>query len=1518
MQNLCLVKVQDVQFRHQEWHVASPSPTLPDQSLSIKKSAFFVHFSLEGHRQIFFVVEASPLMPSPSSSSPPNPPPNRWFLARYQEHSTSSACTTDWWNLDFPEISGNFILEQLLAVHVDPFEDLLIIAFSSGHLFSVPLMNLNLVSPVTSLEHVHHCTKDAVIMLTLIGDVEAKLSHVIWSPDDEFVLLLTLASTVILLSRSFEPIKEISLAEAHHEAVKEAAVSIGWGKRETQFLGPGKRATLRDAVHNKNEPEESFVQDSDVEDNEASLFAAWSYDSTKFALCFHDPSLGRRIFKVYDRDFSLLSVSEAPSNQKEYLNDAIIAWRSCGNLLACYAPLSSSILFYEPNGLRHGEFMLKSSLAPDFAINALAWNSDSSILAIVYHTKVASGIQFWTCSNYCWELKLDITSQHSICLFEWDRESPALFHYSTCSALWSMKITKSYSSCVPMRGVADNDALSVVIDGSTLKITPFRWMVYPPPMCAYTITTPSEHFVTNVSIVPTIVPDTGAPSGDESRYMLAALTSLGCVYVFSLSLVTSTKPVEISHSLVYELTSPSKGLPRSLSWLDHDRLAVLMYIEGEGNALISIQDDVLLFKEKVVDCHFACKGKYYYSSGTCLRSISSSLEEPVDAASMISGPFNSSSSTIPSSFIPGGIDSFVVCADDFIIAHDSSTQKLFVNSILFLSGISSFIVSAEFLIVTTVLYNHQLLFFPLSSSSPNILLSSWNSMMTKYKAIKALPVKSITPDDDRFLLYFERKLERGGLISHVIEQRAVDGHAISTDDAFVLTAATKNSSIAGDNLGGLVLQMPRGNLELIYPRPLLLSIFKAMVLHQKNYTAAYWLCRRHKLDMTLFIEVKGLDTFLRSDELSEFLRQIANPEFLNIFLGALSNSLAAGGSANLSSSDINRIAVEVRRSLLHFSDSAPYLEPILMTFLMEQPAAFPDLFSFLSILDSDVLNQALKFVLLFVKGDLLFDSSLLHSAFSLTKSIAKYCQKDPSEYLPLLDAIDSALQIERNAWRARFLAFQYLGKYDAALECLFDGYVTLSPITQTQNDSKSNLLSSLGFKRTHPKPLSLDVDSELIKALENEIRAFVQTHNLYSVAIACVHCKNIPSGTALFNELFLLQAEHCESSSPLDAATYFMLAGANARAVRSLLSSCSRPLTVLCYLKDERGALESADEWHSLLGTYAGALCNESRYSDAAVIYEIGLDDVESALTCLSKAKKSMNSCVELLLRSNRTDLMQTSLCDVIWSNFEALRALLNKNKTEFTECLARLMEVRRQKACKLTKLDEFKDRNRSTMPNVDQMSSEELIALMNEEFYRLNTDDPEKGLVEMSRDDLISEAGTLASTASSKHSFITSSSRRSSRSKASKRGNTAKEMERKRKAAAKLNSPFEEWYLLDNLHRLINVLFKDLLDELIDVVQAVCALPPQLCQRFHDLYEVKRSFLEYRQLLMASKTDIIPQDGAWPELPVGSGLSDFEKKELSKDLQMVHVLLTVDYEQFLESSQVLAKLDKFSKLLPF
>ena len=160
---------------------------------------------------------------------------------------------------------------------------------------------------------------------------------------------------------------------------------------------------------------------------------------------------------------------------------AALAWRTDDTLIAASqvrADGSRWIIFFEKNGLRHGEFPLPDDSKGQLFIKELYWNCDGSMLAVW----MSDGrVDLWTFSNYHWYLKFSIPCKDSTEAVWWSQISVGrLFITDRESTAFVYDFLKTFD-----RSACDSDdllSMVAVIDGTKILLTPFAVANVPPPM----------------------------------------------------------------------------------------------------------------------------------------------------------------------------------------------------------------------------------------------------------------------------------------------------------------------------------------------------------------------------------------------------------------------------------------------------------------------------------------------------------------------------------------------------------------------------------------------------------------------------------------------------------------------------------------------------------------------------------------------------------------------------------------------------------------------------------------------------------------------------------------------------------------------------------------------------------------------------------------------------------------------------------------------------------------------------
>lgn len=259
--------------------------------------------------------------------------------------------------------------------------------------------------------------------IEIVGSVDAGISAASWSPDEELLAITTRARTFLYMTRDFENVTDITFSSDDLKASKH--VSVGWGKAETQFKGKRSRL-LRDPTMPET-VDEGTIHEPDRKDTTIS----WRGDGAYVAVNCIEPG-SRRVIRVFSREGALDGVSEPVDGLV-----GALSWRPMGNLIAGIQRAKDcvNVVFFERNGLRHGQFPLRLTedetlgWASDIALN---WNVDSSVLAICFEDRV----QLWTMGNYHYYLKQEIFSltpalSRNALSLTWHAEKPMRFIFGS-------------------------------------------------------------------------------------------------------------------------------------------------------------------------------------------------------------------------------------------------------------------------------------------------------------------------------------------------------------------------------------------------------------------------------------------------------------------------------------------------------------------------------------------------------------------------------------------------------------------------------------------------------------------------------------------------------------------------------------------------------------------------------------------------------------------------------------------------------------------------------------------------------------------------------------------------------------------------------------------------------------------------------------------------------------------------------------------------------------------------------
>lgn len=384
--------------------------------------------------------------------------------------------------------------------------------------------------------------------IEILGSVDVGITAAAWSPDEELLAITTRARTLLYMTREFENVAEITLTQADLQASQQ--VSVGWGKRETQFQGKRAKA-LRDPTVPEKVDEGKL---SNLDDSSTTI--SWRGDGAYVAVNSIEEGT-RRAIRVYSREGTLDSVSEPVDGL-----EGALSWRPYGNLIAGIQRLHDHIdvVFFERNGLRHGQFTLRliGEEQQTWASRIqLSWNVDSTVLAVRFKDRV----QLWTMGNYHYYLKQEIpvlVNSESLLpfAFEWHHEKALRSVVGGNRSILDVDYVFDVhhgSTVIP-----EDVGAVAVIDGKNLKLTPLRLAGVPPPMAHNEL--PLDSNVIDVAF-------------SKTGTRIAVLTEASfCVFLWSLK--SRPVPAPILESS-YPLPNAPGCRPRQIAFLNETEVYVL-------------------------------------------------------------------------------------------------------------------------------------------------------------------------------------------------------------------------------------------------------------------------------------------------------------------------------------------------------------------------------------------------------------------------------------------------------------------------------------------------------------------------------------------------------------------------------------------------------------------------------------------------------------------------------------------------------------------------------------------------------------------------------------------------------------------------------------------------------------------------------------------------------------------------------------------------------------------------------
>lgn len=606
-------------------------------------------------------------------------------------------------------------------------------------------------------------------------------------------------------------------------------------------------------------------------------------------------------------------------------------------------------------------------------------------------SKEEQKILLYTISNYHWYLKQSISfnAQQKIVKTFWDKDFDVTKNkklhviledggYYTYSWIWNIDHSTGKTDF--------DDAIVGVIDGPKILLTGFRQTVVPPPMAALEL-------------------DVGANINQISFFKD---TDEDC-HIDSNSFLVVTEKSELhfyrqinKFPLQYELISAGHYKTENIVknydwiWMTKNCLVCIEHCDGVYNILEFIVDvkqkSCLINQTHLVTLPDSTLGSQVHPMDK------TKLYVLLNCGEIIEYTFGGQINPIDQN-LPTACSKFSVLLLDEELFFIGLSQKggLYINDTLAVTNISSYFLHPHFLLLTT--QQHFLLCTEATKTGLNAIIN--------YQKLESPQV-------------YKRQIERGARLVIVVPS---DTRA--------------------------VFQMPRGNLEVIQPRPLSLRII-GEYLDQLKYHKAFDLMRKQRINLNLICD-HNPDKFRNNVDV--FLESIKNNSWLSLFLSDLENvdvtrtmypsSYSKLGALTNGEQEgkVTFICDIIRERLLQRDDHADRVLPLLTTFVKNN--TIEDLERALSVIkdlrkqESEGIKkpvgseEALKYLLYMVDVNNLFDVALGMYDFDLVLFVASKSQKDPKDYVTMLNEL---YEMDENF--KQFSINKHLKRFERAVQCL--------------------------------------------------------------------------------------------------------------------------------------------------------------------------------------------------------------------------------------------------------------------------------------------------------------------------------------------------------------------------------------------------------------------------------------------------------------------------------------------------
>jgi len=951
-----------------------------------------------------------------------------------------------------------------------------------------------------------HSSKGAVVSASpltgdaeLVGEFENGLDAAAWSPDNEVLLLVT---------------------SAYEDQDDQGNDQEGADANETIATATATEATRKSVLLTMNSEWEVLrevnFETHDVDTDKVSV--CWRPDSTLCAVSSVDAADSVRKIRIYDRDtLERRAVGRSEDGSGKLVPNlqgaAAPAWAGsgCSQLLAAVqrkGKKTYQVSFFEPNGLRHREFALRDVVAvPNGSssnqhpactrstevVQQLSWSADSDILAVTIRQESYDAVQLWHRSNYHWYLKKEfrfrtndneddidgdesgegsssIRRQGRIVRANFCPDVPGtLFVVFDSGISWNEYEVRWDTSTVC---TGPSTSTAFVVDGRSLNVTHFDKALVPPPMFATSLdfeahvsevifcrTPASSSLVAVVALSngKLAVIDkghrgkTGSTAGYSQLKVLVTASWVSSTVVDTASLRDFVVVDDDEASNRIRLVAIQPALPGSAGSGDCESLAeITLQLSGDEKPAEAFIRRIIPLEGRVL----RMTPWLDYDKGALIQLQGRQLleyvngEEDTDGNVVLSEaePLLEPCPWIAALRNVSSVFDRMHSRRERLVVGMSSKSRLFCHDWLLSDYASSFVLSwyQKYLCFTTSGSRGQLLFISLFD------LHCFD------------PLAGADGASALFQGYEPRSIERGAKLVAVLPHKPQ-----------------------------AVLQLPRGNLEGLYPRALVLRT-AVLKIREDDYAGAFELMRRQKVDLNLIVDLDPKKFLEEGGHAEVFIEQVTNIDYLNLFISSLQTTDCTStrftipswwlqeanddvvdhepfdfeGKVNQTCQVLRSIMIEAERGGKtpggRAIDKGHFLLPILSTYAKEDPPKLNDALGLIKEialasyspkskkppLFSDTAQSSIQYLAFLADYEMLFETALGMYDFEIARAVARNSQMDPKVYLPQLKRYR-----ELPRYYARFEVDMRLKRYDSALRNLYESGRCEESVENCQADS---------------------------------------------------------------------------------------------------------------------------------------------------------------------------------------------------------------------------------------------------------------------------------------------------------------------------------------------------------------------------------------------------------------------------------------------------------------------------------